>query len=89
MTSQELFKIRFSINMFSWFGKDLKNMTNGIIDVDEEEYLSNILPTKYNKKNLIFGDYCCVHYSFFTTRKYLNSEGILEMYKKILISVFS
>jgi hypothetical protein len=82
-TNPETFNQRVSINMFAFFGKDLKKLTNGFVDPDEEEFLSNTLPTQNNLKNIIFGQYCCVHYSFWTTRYYLDKIGMIDNYREL------
>lgn len=77
---------RVSINCISWLGSEFAKF-NGIVGThgtDEEQWLSSDKPRSDNKMNIIFGDFCCVHYAFFTQRPSIDNTNILERYKKIL-----
>ena len=73
---------RCSINVISWLGSEF-NKFNGIVDADEENWLSCIKPSQISKPNIIFGDSLFSHYAFFTQRNYIDSTDILEKYKEI------
>ena len=70
------------MNVISWLGSEF-NKFNGIVDADEENWLSCIKPSQISKPNIIFGDSLFSHYAFFTQRNYIDSTDILEKYKEI------
>jgi hypothetical protein len=76
---------RVSINVVSWLGREFKKF-NGIVLDDEEGYISSVKPKELNKHNIIYGDFVCVHYSFFTQRAILDAdETILATYRSLII----
>jgi len=80
--NRQIFLNRWSINCISWLGDMFKSF-DGVIDIDEEEYLTTIKPTQMGIGNCIHGDTIVSHFSFFTQRDYLDSTEILSEYKKI------
>lgn len=68
---------RVSINCISWIGT---------LDVpregDEELHISVELPRGLGKHNCVFGEYCVVHFAFFTQRAELERAGYLERYRR-------
>lgn len=73
---------RFSINSICWFGRDLKKV-NGIVEGDEEEFMSCILPTRLNKPCCYYCDAVIVHFAFYTQREQLDKMDILNKYATI------
>jgi hypothetical protein len=73
-----------SINGISWLGKEFRELCNGDVDPSEEPWLSASFPASKGLVNCIYGDYCIVHYSFFTQRELLDREGYTEKYKQKL-----
>ena len=74
---------RVSINVISWMGSEF-NKFNGVIDPDEEGFLSVKKPKSIGKMNVIFGDFVCSHYAFYTQRSAVdNDASILSGYKEL------
>ena len=78
---QEMGITRFSINSILWFGCDMKKF-DGIVDGDDEEFLSCIYPSKNNLTNCWNGDALLSHFAFFTQRYELDKSDILFQYGK-------
>jgi len=74
---------RVSINCISWLGEEFAKF-DGIVGQDEEQWLSSDKPKLISKKNVIFGDFVVVHYSFFTQRSEIDKTDILSRYKNKL-----
>ena len=74
---------RFSINSILWFGKDLKTF-EGVVQGDDEEFLSCLKPTQLGKMNMVNGDCLIAHFSFAQQRWMLDRCGVLEQYGKFL-----
>ena len=72
---------RISINCISWIGSMFSEF-NGIVEEDEEEWLSVTKPKQINKMNCVFGGFVCVHYAFFTQREHLDKTDVLKKYKE-------
>jgi hypothetical protein len=71
---------RFSINCFTFFAKDLSDMT----DIEEEQYISHKAPKKFQRPNLIKGDALVVHYSYFDQRAHMDATPkYLEYYSNL------
>jgi hypothetical protein len=78
-----LFYERCSINAICWSGLDFSNF-NGIVEKDDEDYLSSDKPRSIGKTNLIMGNSLFSHYAFRPQREYLDSSTqILKKYKEI------
>lgn len=76
---KEMGETRFSINAILWFGKDMSNFA-GEVPGDDEEFLSCIYPSLRGLSNAWNGDAIMVHFAFFTQRKQLDKQNILEQY---------
>jgi len=74
---------RFSINCMAWFGEDLKPM---LLDhkLQEEEYITEILPVMLNKGNCFYGDTIAVHYAFWKQRYMVDKTDLLDKYASSL-----
>lgn len=75
---------RFSINMILWFGKDVQ-LFKGIINRDDEEELSVIIPTKLGKANCINTDTLVTHFAFTFQRIELDKTDILKKYESLIV----
>jgi len=73
---------RVSINCISWLGEEFAKF-NGIVGREEEQWLSSDKPKEISMPCCIYGDFVCVHYSFYTQKQHLDSTNILESYYKI------
>lgn len=74
---------RVSINVISWLGSEF-NKFDGVIGNDEEHFLSCEKPKSINRLNVIFGDFVCTHYAFYTQRPTVDSDiSILTGYKTL------
>ncbi len=63
---------RFSINVISWLGEDLRNVAELTFDkVDEEPFLTETLPARLGRPNAACSDALFAHYAFFTQRRAL------------------
>lgn len=79
---------RFSINSICWFGKDLKQC-NGIVEDDEEEFMSCVLPTKLGKSSCYYCDAIIAHFAFYTQRERLDKMDILNKYGEFIHSYWA
>jgi hypothetical protein len=84
---------RFSVNVISWFGKDMKPVEelgcrdlrkSGITDPStggpleiEESLISAILPRRFSRPCEICGDALFAHFAFYTQRPYLEGATTL------------
>ena len=84
---------RFSINVISWFGKDLKPVdevrirdlkNSGVINnftgepvEGEEPFISQVLPGRFSRPCMICGKAVFAHFAFYTQRPYL--EGATNL----------
>jgi hypothetical protein len=60
---------RFSINVISWFGDDLRQTPELTEDhVDEEPFLTETLPTRYNRPCMVCPAALFVHFAFYPQR---------------------
>ena len=72
---------RFSVNFFAWFGKDEDVRS---CQVDEENWLTTVLPRIKQKHNCIYGKFLVAHYAFFTQREKLDEKTeIINFFKEI------
>ena len=78
---------RFSINAILWFGSELAK-NDGVVQGDDEETMSCILPAKKKMANCWNGDAIMAHFAFFTQREQLDACQILDKYGEINSSVF-
>lgn len=73
---------RVSINGISWLGEEFKKF-NGIVESEEED-ISCKKPLSLKKKNIIYGNFVCCHYAFYTQRELLDKDKtILQGYYDI------
>lgn len=73
---------RFSINFIGFFGSEVKK---DIIQfcppaVDDEEWISAVLPALRDKRGLVVGDCLVSHFSYYTQERYLLKSGTLRDY---------
>lgn len=87
----EIGMTRFSINAILWFGSQMKAFGGIIPDNpgDDEEFLSCIYPASTGKCNCVNGDAIVSHFAFFTQRRQLDRESVLERYGKYLHMVWN
>ena len=92
---------RFSIGVMCWFGRDLKGLPELNSGFDEtidyrtgawrfihsdESFLSQDLPQRINRPNMICGDALFGHFAFYIQRDYLElCTVLLEEYKAIAL----
>jgi hypothetical protein len=77
---------RFSINVISWFGRDLQGLPELATDkIDEEPFLTAELPARLGRPNVICSEALFGHYAFYPQRHYLErtSPDILARYRAI------
>jgi hypothetical protein len=74
---------RVSINCVSWLGSEFLKF-DGIVGIDDEQWLSSDFPKSIKKPNVIYGDTLCSHFAFHTQRNYLDTTNILDKYQAIL-----
>jgi hypothetical protein len=77
---------RFSINAIAWLGKDFEGMADlAGNSADEEPTLTEVLPRKLGRPNMICPQALFGHYAFYTQRPYLErtSPDILTRYRRI------
>jgi hypothetical protein len=73
---------RFSINCIGFWGEDVK--ANGAnfcpIGVDDEEWISAVLPSTLGTTGRIVGDLAVAHFAFYTQEYYLLKTDLLDRY---------
>jgi hypothetical protein len=77
---------RFSVNAICWFGHDFREIAElGACNVDEEPFMTAVLPARFNRPNAICAEALFGHYAFFTQRAYLEttSPEILARYRRL------
>lgn len=72
---------RFSISNFSFTGVGMRRMRPQIDD--EEIWLTEKVPVRAGRANVICGDALVAHYSFFAQRPVLDQTDILDRYRQI------
>jgi hypothetical protein len=82
---QEVRLTRYSVNAIGFFGADVAELGEAFWPpgLDEEEWLSAILPAKIGSQGLIFGDLIAAHFSFYTQERELLRTPILEAYYRL------
>jgi hypothetical protein len=80
-----ILNVRISINAFSWHGSFAKQLgADWVPDgVDDKDWISAYIPTKFLKPEIVMGDSVVVHFVFFTQETHLLTTDILDNYKKI------
>jgi len=76
---------RFSINCIGFFGSDVAALGPLFCppDIDDEEWLSAVLPAKIGRPGRVIGGLAVAHFSFFTQEAELVRTDILERYYRI------
>ena len=76
---------RFSINCIGFFGSEVADLGHEFcpLEVDDEEWLSAILPSRIGKPGRIIGRLLISHFSFFTQERELLQSGVLDEYFRI------
>jgi len=77
-----IYNERVSINCISWFGKDFEDI--GLVNYDEEQFLSSDYPKAKNKLNTIYGQVLCSHFAFYPQRDTMDSSNILTKYRLLI-----
>ena len=72
---------RVSINAISWRG-DYFHTFDGKVTNDEEIFLACTKPAKDKMYNIIYGDFLCIHYAFYSQRDIVDKDTtILARYR--------
>ena len=73
---------RFSINCIGYFGDDVAALGEKFCpeNVDDEEWISAVLPSIAGRPGRIIGDIHAAHFSYFTQEHHLLGTDILEQY---------
>lgn len=76
---------RFSINCIGFFGKDVVDLGERFCPptVDDEEWISAVLPSMVRKPGRIVGNVIVAHFSFFTQEAALLQAGLLDKYYQV------
>jgi len=77
---------RFSINCIGFFGDFVARFTEAEFcppHVDDEEWISAVLPSRSGKPGRILGDILVSHFSYFTQERGLLASDILEKYYRL------
>jgi hypothetical protein len=77
---------RFSINAISWYGEDFQDIPErGDWNVDEEPFLTAVLPARLGRPNAVCSRALFGHYAFCFQRPYLErtSPDILARYRRL------
>lgn len=80
---------RFSINCIGFWGGDVLDLGENFCPpgVDDEEWISAILPIKTGLPGRIIGNALVAHYAFYTQESYLNSDKtLLARYAKLSLA---
>jgi Glycosyl transferase family 2. len=85
MPDFEISLSRFSINFYCFFGETVRKLGEAFCppDVDDEEWLSAVLPSREGKKGLIVGSEFVVHFAFHTQERHLLEQNILAQYYEL------
>jgi hypothetical protein len=75
---------RFSINCFTFFGRDFAQF-GGVVNPNEECWLTIDKPRELGRPNLICGDAIVSHFAYYTQREYLEKTDLLQRYKELSI----
>jgi hypothetical protein len=76
---------RFSINFIGFFGSEVKKNADQFcpLNVDDEEWISAVLPVLREKKGLVVGNCLVSHFSYYPQERYLLKYGTLKGYYNI------
>jgi len=83
--NQTLSLSRFSINCVGFFGNDVLAAGDNFcpVGVDDEEWISAVLPAKLGRPGRIIGDYAASHFSYYPQESALLQTNILDEYYAI------
>lgn len=70
---------RVSVNAISWMGSDMADI-GGVVDKDEEECLSMVIPRRLGRPNEIFGGAVASHFAFCSQRDHMDKTDVLSLY---------
>ena len=73
---------RVSINCICWFGSEFAKF-NGMVGLDEEQWLASDKPRELGLPNCIFGEAICSHFSFYSQREHMDKTDILDKYRSL------
>lgn len=73
---------RVSINCISWLGETFAEFS-GIVDRDEEHWLSCVKPKELGIPNVITGISTCSHFAFGPQREHMDKTNVLELYQNL------
>ena len=73
---------RFSINCIGFFGADVARLGPDFCPtgVDDEEWISAVLPSREKKNGLVVGDIVVSHFAFYMQEPELLASGLLDEY---------
>ncbi len=76
---------RFSINCLGIFGRDVARLGKQFCppDVDDEEWISAVVPALLGRPGRVLGDLIASHFSFYTQEPELLHAGILTEYYRL------
>ena len=76
---------RFSINCIGFFGQDVMDAGDGFcpLGVDDEEWISAVLPAKLGRPGRVVGDCTVAHFSYYTQEANLLQTKVLDDYYEI------
>jgi hypothetical protein len=77
---------RFSINAICWYGDDFRGLPElGADDIDEEPFITAVLPGRLGRPNEVCQRALFGHYAFWTQRRYLDrtSPEVLARYRRL------
>jgi hypothetical protein len=77
---------RFSINCIGFFGRTVAELGNVFCPpgVDDEEWISAVLPAKTQRHGLVIGDLLAAHFAYFTQADHLDSRHTLGLYSSLI-----
>jgi len=81
----EISASRFSINFIGFFGTDVKSDIGLFCPplVDDEDWISAVLPMKLKRYGALVGDRVVSHFSFYTQERYMVKSQILKNYYQL------
>lgn len=77
-----IFYERCSINVVCWSGEEFSEF-GGVVEKDDEDYLSSTKPRNLKKSNIIMGNSLFSHFAFRPQREHLEKTEMLQKYKEI------
>jgi hypothetical protein len=76
---------RFSINCIGFFGRTVAALDRLFCPpgVDDEEWISAVLPAKTQRCGMVIGDLLAAHFAYFTQEEYLSARHVLGLYSAL------